>query len=375
MKSIKIIKFTNMKNFKLLIFLLALAQISFAGNDQRIGQAGASEILINPWGMSSGLANSNVASVQGIEAMYQNIAGAAFVKKTEIGFTHTRWLVGSGIGINNFGLAQKIGETGALTIGVTSFSFGDIERTTVANPEGGNGTFNISYTTISLGYAKAFSNSIYGGFNLKMLSEGISDLSSSGVALDAGIMYRTGVGKNKLGKKNRDNFKFGISLKNVGPTMIFRGDGLSFKGTSEGGIPMSIENRTQDFEMPTQLIMGLTYDFRIATKVDTVSNKIVSDHILSVSGAFISNSFTRDQFSLGVEYSFKNLFQLRGGYLYEKNIYDSATRAIAFTGPSGGATVKIPLNKEAGSYIGLDYSYRATANFDGVHTIGVRVIL
>ena len=364
-----------MKSLKLIILMLAIAQFSFGGNDQRIGQAGASEILINPWGMSSGLAGSNVASVQGIEAMYQNIAGAAFVRKTEVAFTHTRWLVGTGIGINNFGIAQKLGETGALVLGVTSFSFGDIERTTVANPEGGNGNFNISYTTISMGYAKEFSNSIYGGFNLKMISEGISDLSSSGVALDAGIMYKTGIGKNKLGKKNRDNFKFGITLKNVGPTMIFRGDGLSFKGESTSGIPMAVENRTQDFEMPTQLIMGLTYDFRIGSKVDTVTNKVVSDHILSASGAFISNSFTRDQFSLGLEYSFRNLFQLRGGYLYERDIYDAATRAIAYTGPSAGATVKVPLSKEDGTYLGLDYSYRATANFSGVHTIGVRVIL
>ena len=364
-----------MKHFKLLILLLAITQLSIAGNDQRIGQAGASEILINPWGMSSGLAGSNVASVQGIEAMYQNIAGAAFTKKTEIGFTHSRWLVGSGIGINNFGLAQKVGETGALTIGVTAFSFGDIERTTVANPEGGNGTYNISYTTISAGYAKEFSNSIYGGVNFKVISEGISDLSASGLAIDAGIIYKTGIGKNKLGKKIRDNFKFGITLKNVGPTMVFRGDGLSFKGSSPSGVPMTIENRTQDFEMPTQLILGLTYDYRIGSEIDTVTNKVVSDHLLSFSGAFISNSFTRDQFSFGLEYSYKNLFQLRGGYLYERDVNDKALRAVAYTGPSMGATVKIPLNKEEGSYIGLDYSYRTTTNFSGIHTIGARIIL
>ena len=364
-----------MRHFKLLIILLAISQFTFAGNDQRIGQAGATEILVNPWGMSSGLAGSNVASVQGIEAMYQNIAGAAFTKKTEIAFTHTRWLVGSGIGINNFGIAQKLGETGALTLGVTSFSFGDIERTTVENPEGGNGTYNISYTTISAGYAKEFSNSIYGGINFKVISEGVSDLSASGIAIDAGIMYKTGIGKNKLGKKNRDNFKFGISLKNVGPTMIFRGDGMSFKGTSSSGVPMTVENRSQDFEMPTQLVLGLTYDFRIGSKIDTVTNKVISNHILSVSGAFISNSFTRDQFSLGLEYSFRNLFQLRGGYMYERDINDKALRAVAYTGPSAGATIKIPLNKEQGSYIGLDYSFRATTNFSGVHTIGARVIL
>lgn len=364
-----------MKSFKILILIIAVSGNIFAGNDQRIGQAGATEILSNPWGMSSGLAGSNVASVRGIEAMYQNIAGAAFVKKTEIGFTHSRWLVGTGTGINNFGLVQKIGETGALTIGVTSFSFGDIQKTTVANPEGGLGTFNVAISTISAGYAKEFSNSIYGGLNVKIISEGISDLSSSGVALDAGIIYKTGLGKNKLGKKNRDNFKFGISLKNVGPTMIYRGDGLSFKGQSEVGLPMTVQNKTQDFEMPTQLVLGLTYDVRMGSKVDTVTNKIKSDHLLSFSGAFISNSFSRDQFAIGAEYSYRNLFQLRGGYLYEESVNSVDSRATAYTGPSGGVTIKIPMNKEEGSYIGLDYSMRTTANFEGTHTIGVRIIL
>ncbi len=364
-----------MRYYKLLILLVLTAQFSFAGNEQRLGQAGATTTLMNPWGLSSGLAGSNTASVVGLEAMYQNIAGAVFAKKTELGFSHSRYLVGSDIGLNNFGLVQKIGETNALVIGFRSYSFGDIDRTTVDNPEGGIGTFNINNTVINAGFSKAFSNSIYGGFNLNVISIGVSDLTSSGVTIDAGIIYKTGLGKNKLGRKNRDNFKFGITLKNVGPTMIFRGDGFSFKGQSPEGVPMTLEHRSQDFEMPTQLIMGIAYDFLIAPKADTVSNKIIADHVLSFSGAYVSNSFSRDQFRFGLQYAFKNLFQLRGGYLYEKEIYDEDKRAIVYTGPMCGATVQIPLNKEEGTYIGLDYSYRATANFDGIHTIGARVIL
>ncbi|MBN2668888.1 MAG: PorV/PorQ family protein [Bacteroidales bacterium] len=364
-----------MKYTKILVILFAISTSLYAGNEQRIGQAGSTESYVNAWGRSSGLASSSVASVTGIEAMYQNIAGAAFTKKTELAFVHTRWLSGSGIGINNFGLAQKIGETNALTLGVTSFSFGDIERTTVDNPEGGNGTFNINYTTISAGFAKEFSNSIYGGFNIKIISEGISDVKATGIALDAGIIYRTGLGKNKLGKKNRDNFKFGITLKNVGPTMKYTGDGISFKGQSNDDVPMSLQYRSQDFEMPTQLMLGLAYDFRLTSAIDTVTNKIVSDHMLTVSAAFISNSFTKDQASLGVEYSFRNLFQLRAGYLYEEEITSEEFREIVYTGPSVGATIKVPINKEEGSYIGIDYSYRATVNFNGIHTIGARIIL
>ena len=65
---------------------------------------------------------------------------------------------------------------------------------------------------ISISYAKAFSNSIYGGVSFKIISESISDISAEGVAIDAGIQYVTG---------KTDNIHFGIALKNVGPTMRF----------------------------------------------------------------------------------------------------------------------------------------------------------
>jgi len=51
---------------------------SFAGNSDRAGQAGATELLINPWSRSSGMAGANAASIRGLEAQYLNVAGMAF---------------------------------------------------------------------------------------------------------------------------------------------------------------------------------------------------------------------------------------------------------------------------------------------------------
>ena len=39
---------------------------SYAGNPDRKGQAGASELLINPWARSSGFGNANSSSVKGL---------------------------------------------------------------------------------------------------------------------------------------------------------------------------------------------------------------------------------------------------------------------------------------------------------------------
>jgi hypothetical protein len=355
------------RNYKIilpaLLGLTLLAESSFAGNDQRAGQAGAQELLINPWARSSGWAGCDVAGTRGLESMFSNIAGTAFTPKTELIFAHTNWLSGSDIGLNAFGFSQRVGETGALSLGIMSMNFGTIPITTTELPEGGVGTFSPSYMNLEISYAKGFSENIYGGLGIKVISESLANVSAKGVALDAGIQYVTG---------KRDNIHFGISLKNVGPRMKFGGDGLSFRGTVPAtGVNLTVEQRSAEFEMPSLLNIGGKYDFLIL-RGDS-STKI--NHRVSIAGAFVSNSFSKDQFLLGVEYAFKNYLMLRGGYAYEKGIFNIDMRTTVFTGPTAGISLELPFGTEKKSTFSLDYSYRATNPFSGCHTIGARLNL
>ena len=179
-------------------FLVTSFSPTFAGNPQRAGQAGASELLINPWARSSGWGGSNVAGVRGLEGIYSNVAGLAFTEKTELIFTQTSWLqYGSNMfnstdavsNISSFGFSQKLGESGVLGFAVMSMDFGDIEITTVDLPDGGIGTYSPRFMNISLAYSQIFSNSIYGGLTIKMISEQISNVGANGIALDDFLAY------------------------------------------------------------------------------------------------------------------------------------------------------------------------------------------
>ena len=55
-----------------------------AGNPDRAGQAGATEVLINPWARSSGWANANCGSIRGLEAAYLNVAGIAQIGRAHV---------------------------------------------------------------------------------------------------------------------------------------------------------------------------------------------------------------------------------------------------------------------------------------------------
>ncbi|MFW6019114.1 MAG: PorV/PorQ family protein [Bacteroidales bacterium] len=339
--------------------LVLPSQTGIAGNEDRSGQAGADELLINPWARSTGWASANTGGVNGLEAQYLNVAGMAFTEKTEISFSHSNYLVGTGININTVGLSQRLSETGGvLGIGIMSMSFGDIEKTTVDLPEGGSGEFTPTYLNVNLSYSKAFSNSIYGGINLKIISEQISNVGAQGIAIDAGVQYVTG---------RDDQIQFGVALKNVGPEMQFTGDGMSLRTLiSDADHTMTVEQRSDAFELPALIRIGATYDIDLGEQ-----------HELSVAGNFQSNSFRKDIISLGMEYSFSEYLDVRGGYNYEPGILEEggSERTTVYTGPTGGASVKVPMDEEKGSYFSIDYSYRATDPFDGVHSIGASLVL
>jgi hypothetical protein len=343
-----------------LILFLAGAQ-AFAGNPERAGQAGATQLLINTWGRSSGFNGINIGSTSGIESVMTNPAGLALTRRTELIFAHTRYLVGTDININSFGLSQSLKKAGVLGLYFTSFDLGKFIRTTEANPEG-LGTFSPSMMNLGVTFAKKFTEHISVGSTIKMVHESISDVGSNGVCFDAGVQYRTNLGKDSL---HNDKLKIGIVLRNIGSTMRYGGDGLSFRANRDPNFTSIASRPSSNFEMPSVLAMGLSYDFYLG-----------ADHRLTALGAFVSNSFTRDNIGVGIEYGFKKFLMLRYSFLYEKNLFNT-NRTTAWTGHGVGATVEIPFKagKDRFSSFGLDYSYRSTNPFNGTHVLGVRIDL
>ncbi len=394
-----------MKNtYKSLIICVLVALISvstsysvLAGNRDRSGQAGASHLLIDPWARTNGMANAGIAEVRGLESVYSNVAGLSFVKKTDFAFNRTQYLVGSncGININAIGFAQHLGKAkdfGTLGISFSSMGFGQVQVTTVAQPEGGLGNFKPSLTTIGIHYAKSFNHFIKGGVSLKIINESIADLHATGFAIDAGVQYVAG---------KFENFKIGVTLKNIGLPMSYKGDGMSFRGRiNNTGVEQTLNVRSAEFEMPSLLAIGVSYDFlwfggeyANMSKEDRAAEGLTRDeaqHRLTLAASFTANSYSRDIFAVGMEYGFMRYFMIRAGYSLEnitskKETNENGEQELAavlfnsdsfFLGPSVGATVAIPLSKtNVGQNIYIDYAYRFTNKWRGNHLIGIKVSL
>src|SRR5690606_32440916 len=80
------------KGTALAVCALSVSMSAMAGNKDRIGQAGATELSINPWAKSTGVFGMNTAYVGGLDALKTNVAGLALVDKMEVAVAHTRYL-------------------------------------------------------------------------------------------------------------------------------------------------------------------------------------------------------------------------------------------------------------------------------------------
>jgi long-subunit fatty acid transport protein len=328
----------------------------FAGNPDRQGQAGASQLLINPWARSAGLHALTVATATGVEAVHINPAAGVRISSTELALSHTRYFSGSDINISAFGFSRKVGKSGALTVGIMSINVGEMEVTTEALGGSTGATFSPNIFNMGIGYSHAFGEKIAVGVMFHGVSEGTSQVSAFGFSIDAGVQY----------KANR--FKFGLALRNIGGPAKFSGQGLSFPTPNRDGnftFSNTVESRAQKFELPSTLSIGSAYEIPLGAK-----------NSLSVIGQFTSNSFSRDNIGGGAEFKFADLFTLRGGYRYEVGVNSTTVDRPVATGVCAGFSAQVPLrkgNKDTG--LGIDYGYQATNLWKGNHSIALRIAL
>lgn len=326
----------------------------FAGNPDCQGEAGAYELLINPWARSAGLHTLNTASVVGAEAIQINVAGLSRIDNMEVNLGHTRYLVGADMNLNALGFANRVGK-GAFGVQLSSISFGKIQQTTVSEPEGTGATFSPSFFTMALSYAQSFENKVSVGVTAKMVNESISNASARAIALDAGVQYVAG---------EKDRFKFGISLRNIGNKMFFTGEGLNTSRPNPDGTisyPLTYYNRSAGFELPSQLNIGTSYDWPLGreNRITLVAN-------------FTSNSFSRNNVGAGLELAVAKSFALRAAYKTELGVKDNSQQSVD-NGLAAGLSFSVPTKKGSDSRIWFDYAYRNTRIWHGIHNLCLRL--
>lgn len=320
----------NKKIAILMIVILLLGLTSaWAGNDRRRGTAGATELLIPVGSRGTAMGGAVVSNTYGVEAIYWNPAGLAWIEGTEAMFTHQPYL--ADIDVNFVGVGTNIEGFGALAASAKIVSVGDMEETTDEMPDGTGRFFSPTLSVLGISYARILTGNVSFGATAMFVHENIFEVTASGMAFDVGFMY----------DPRWHGVKLGVAIKNYGPRMGFDGRGFD----------VSIQQRqlaadNKEFEMPSHFNLGVSYDFLN-----------MGPHLATVSGNFRSNNFSEDCYQGGAEYVYNSeygKYSLRAGYVGSKDdeyLY----------GASLGAGVTFDLES---MMLSFEYSWNQTEVFE-----------
>lgn len=331
--------------YKLLIivFALLLTLDVYAGGGNRTGTGGAAQLLIpvGPRGIAMG--ESNISTSYGVESLFWNPAGVARMgnSSTDVMFSHMSYF--ADISVEYGAVSANLEGFGAVSFSLKTLSIGDILITTTQDPDGTGATFSPQMLTAGLSYARQLTERISVGLTANFVSETLGDVDATGVAFNIGVIYDN--------LADISGLSMGVVMKNIGPQMEFTGSGLLRTASVDefNRPPQFLVIDSAPFELPSTFEIGLGYK----PQIDEINS-------LQFSGAFQNNNFSGDEYKLGAEYGYNNIFFARAGYQGALKV-DSDEYIYGFT---AGAGIHYHLE---GVELKFDYAYRDIQYFDGNH--------
>ncbi|MCP4608997.1 MAG: PorV/PorQ family protein, partial [Planctomycetes bacterium] len=288
------------------ISILAIASVSMAGSDRRLGTSGAQYLKIPVGSRGTAMGGAIGADVYGAEAIFYNPAGVAMIDGTEVMFSYLNYF--AGMNLNYFAITTAVEDFGSIGISAKVLSVGDIVKTTwnASTPEGTGEIFNPSSAVIGLTYSRVLTDRVSFGITGKFINEQIDLVSASGMAIDFGVNYDT----------KWNNLRLGFVLKNLGPSMAFEGEGLDYSVQAPGTNPAvspahTFTAKSASFELPAWAQLSMAWD---AYNQDM--------HRATVFGTFQANNFSKDLFRGAFEYAYDEKYFIRGGYTLDDDQVD-----------------------------------------------------
>ena len=326
----------------------------------RQGTRGANFLQIGVGARENAMAGAVNSVVTGPTSWYWNPAGAAAVQGFSASASRQNMYTNLDITMNFVGLAMPLGG-GVLGAHFTSLNSGDIERTTTLNPYGDNAvglTYEWTASAVGVGYARQITDRLDVGIGVKMVTEGLTDASTTWGAADIGTQFRTGLFGTTLG----------ASVMNVGPASRASGQLISQTINTDrvNNQRTRVYLRTQETELPTM------FRFSAGTEIVGGSNALLGalggQHVLrtdvSVNDAIDQSS----QLALGAEYAFRDMVFVRGGKRFYND--ERATGTTGSYGLAGGLGLRLPI---AGRALRFDYGYVSLGDLENVQVFSFEI--
>lgn len=252
------------------------------------------------------------------------------------------------IGANFVSVGFSFENIGSFAFHMRNFDIGEIKETDEFNSGGTGGTFSPTFFTVGGTYSKAMTDRIAVGVTTNVTNESFAGVSATGVTFDAGVQYGTFLGF--------DGLNIGVSVRNIGTSMEYGGDGLLNPGTADGSNRGSTQYEVvaADAQIPTTVDLAVEYNVWRGLYVQTT---------------YSENTFKPSEVQGQLAYDFRDLVTVRGAY--SQTTEDRGELESPFADrPSFGGTLN--LESALGVDVSFDYAFVSTRYFENNHILSLR---
>lgn len=313
--------------FFLLPFIFTEAQLFPNLGGQRAGISTAQFLKIGVGSRATAMGDAFISVANDVSALYWNPAGLVLSEENEIMFSHNSWVVD--ISHDFLGASYHLSSNDAVGISLTSLHMDDMQVTTEVNPFGTGQYFSFGDFSVAATYSRKMTEQFSFGATVRYFEETLDKLKMRGFLVDLGTFYWTGLGSTR----------FAVTISNFGNELAPDGEVILFGGRKN--------SQWQSFSPPTM--------FRIGFALEPYETE---DHRVTTSIQLNHPNDNSENVSTGVEYSWNEIFFLRGGY--KINV---AEQDLSF-----GAGFKVDLDIAS---INIDYSFVKFERLGSAHRFSI----
>jgi hypothetical protein len=283
------------------------------------------------------MGESFVAIADDASALYWNPAGIAQFRDNQVIASHTEYVVD--IRHDFLGIVYHLDEANAFGASFCSLHMDDIEITTEMQPTGTGRYFSFGDVAVGVTYARRMTDQFSFGITARYAEETLDVLSMRSVMMDLGTYYWTGLGSTR----------FAVAIANFGAD-------VRPKGTI-ARVDKSSVSTFQSFSLPTVFKLGFAFD-----PMNDEEQKLTASLQLN------HPNDNAEHFRIGVEYSWRQLFYVRGGVKRTIGQPIFAEDATSEEDLTVGAGVAVPLGF---SRVNADYAFASFSRLGSTHRISL----
>jgi long-subunit fatty acid transport protein len=342
-----------MKNKVIIIFMLislilpqVYGQSNFKSDVSKKGTTAAPFLSIGQSARAIGMGSAFVGVANDVSSMYWNPAGLTKAEGINVSFDHTLWI--ADIKYNYLAASYSLGGMGTVGFSYTGSDIGEMNVTTINNPEGTGETFSSTQAAFSLAYAVQLTDNFSIGFSPKFIYESIWRMSATAFAMDLGVQYVTPFDDAILAMSISN---FGTSMQLLGNSNLVLHDLDPVNGGNNDKIPAYLE--TNAWSLPLTFRVGVAYD-----PIKTDMHKV----IFAVDALHPSDNY--ESINVGAEYGYNDFLFIRGGY---KSLFlDTSEETFSF----GFGVKQLLVGNVA---VKIDYAYQDFGRFSNIQKFTLSV--